>query len=252
MSVSIASVARPVGEFYGFCLDTLRAMAKPPFQWREFVQQAWLVVRVSFVPAVLVSVAYCVFVIFYLNVILLELGAADLSGAAAGLAVVQNLGPIISVLVISGAGATAICADLGARTIREEIDAMRVLAIDPIHRLVVPRVVASTLLAVLLTAVVDIVGLVSCYLTAIYLQNSTPGAFVANLTLLTGITEVVFSVIKALVFGVIAGLVACFLGLTAKGGPKGVGSAVNETVVYSFMILFFANVAISFIQFQLG
>ncbi|HWN33238.1 MAG TPA: ABC transporter permease, partial [Pseudonocardia sp.] len=108
MAVSVASraasVVRPVGEFYAFCLDTMRIAVKPPFQWREFVQQAWLVVRVSFVPAVLVSIAYCVFVIFYLNVILLELGAADLSGAAAGLAVVQNLGPIISVLVISGAG----------------------------------------------------------------------------------------------------------------------------------------------------
>jgi phospholipid/cholesterol/gamma-HCH transport system permease protein len=255
MAVSVASraasVVRPVGAFYAFCLDTMRTMVKPPFQWREFVQQAWLVVRVSFVPAVLVSIAYCVFVIFYLNVILLELGAADLSGAAAGLAVVQNLGPIISVLVISGAGATAICADLGARTIREEIDAMRVLAIDPIQRLVVPRVVASTLLAVLLTAVVDVVGLVACFFTAVYLQHSSPGAFVANLTLLTGTTEVVFSVIKAVVFGVIAGLVACYLGLTVKGGPKGVGAAVNETVVYAFMILFFANVAISFVQFQI-
>jgi phospholipid/cholesterol/gamma-HCH transport system permease protein len=128
---------------------------------------------------------------------------------------------------------------------------MRVLAIDPIQRLVVPRVVASTLLAVLLTAVVDVVGLVACFFTAVYLQHSSPGAFVANLTLLTGTTEVVFSVIKAVVFGVIAGLVACYLGLNVKGGPKGVGAAVNETVVYAFMILFFANVAISFVQFQI-
>src|ERR1700754_2932677 len=185
MSVSIASVARPVGEFYAFCLDTLRAAAKPPFQWREFVQQAWLVVRVSFVPAVLVSVAYCVFVIFYLNVILLELGASDLSGAAAGLAVVQNLGPIISVLVISGAGATAICADLGARTIREEIDAMRVLAIDPIHRLVVPRVVASTIVGTLLNGAVITIGLVGGFVFGVFIQHISAGAYVSTLTLVT-------------------------------------------------------------------
>jgi phospholipid/cholesterol/gamma-HCH transport system permease protein len=247
----MAAVARPLGVFYAFTLDTGRATLRRPFHWREFVLQAWILVRVSFVPAVLVSIAYCVFVIFYLNVILLELGAADLAVAAAGLAVVQNLGPIISVLVISGAGATAICADLGARTVREEIDAMRVLGIDPLHRLVVPRVVASTLLAVLLTAIVDVVGLTSCYLTSVYLQNSTPGAFIANLTLLTGTTEVAFSIVKAVVFGIVAGLVACFLGLNVRGGPKAVGAAVNETVVYAFMILFFANVAISFLQFQL-
>ena len=74
---------------------------------------------------------------------------------------VTQLGPIVTVLVVAGAGATAICADLGARTIREEVDAMEVLGIDPIHRLVVPRVIASTVVAVLLNGLVIAVGLTS-------------------------------------------------------------------------------------------
>src|SRR5439155_23244064 len=84
-----------------------------------------------------------------LTVLLAEFGAADASGAGAGIGAVTQLGPIVTVLVVAGAGSTAICADLGARTIREEIDALEVLGIDPIHRLVVPRVVASTAVAVL-------------------------------------------------------------------------------------------------------
>ena len=105
--------------------------------------------RVSFLPTIAVSIPLTVLLIFTLNILLSEFGAADISGAGAAIGAVTQLGPLTTVLVVAGAGSTAICADLGARTIREEIDAMEVLGIDPIHRLVVPRVVAATLVATL-------------------------------------------------------------------------------------------------------
>ena len=103
--------------------------------------------RVAFLPTIAVSVPLTVLLIFTLNILLAEFGAADVSGAGAAMGAVTQLGPLVTVLVVAGAGSTAICADLGARTIREEIDALEVLGIDPIHRLVVPRVVASTFVA---------------------------------------------------------------------------------------------------------
>jgi phospholipid/cholesterol/gamma-HCH transport system permease protein len=147
------------------------------------------------------------------------------------------------VLVVAGAGATAICADLGARTIREEIDAMRVLGIDPIQRLVVPRVLASTFVALLLNGLVmrDRPQPAATY-SPCFLQGVNPGAFINGLTVLTGLGELVLAEVKALLFGVMAGLVGCYRGLTVKGGPKGVGDAVNETVVYAFICLFVINV----------
>jgi phospholipid/cholesterol/gamma-HCH transport system permease protein len=148
----------------------------------------------------------------------------------------------VTVLVVAGAGATAICADLGARTIREEIDAMRVLGIDPIQRLVVPRVLASTFVALLLNGLVCLIGLSGGYVFSIFLQGVNPGAFINGLTVLTGLGELVLAEFKALLFGVVAGLVGCYRGLTVQGGPKGVGIAVNETVVYAFICLFVINV----------
>ncbi|ORA74854.1 ABC transporter permease, partial [Mycobacterium malmoense] len=116
-----------------------KALFRWPFQWREFILQCWFIMRVALLPAILVSVPFTVLLIFTLNVLLAQFGAADLSGAGAAIGAVTQLGPQVTVLVVAGAGSTAICADLGARTIREEIDAMEVLGIDPIHRLVVPR-----------------------------------------------------------------------------------------------------------------
>jgi phospholipid/cholesterol/gamma-HCH transport system permease protein len=240
-----------LGRFYAMCLDTFVQMFKRPFQMREFIDQAWFIARVSFIPTLLVAIPFCVIIVFQLNQLLSELGAVDLSGAGAGLAVVREIGPMVSVLVVAGSGATAICADLGSRTIREEIDAMKVLGIDPIQRLVVPRIVAAVGVSLFLNVLISAGGLVGGYFFSVYLQHASAGLFISNITLLVGMPDFLTSEVKAAVFGMLAGLVACFMGLNVKGGPKGVGDAVNQTVVFSFMLLFFANSVITAIFLQL-
>jgi len=236
---------RLIGDFFALAADTARGLFVLPFQWREFVDQSWFIVRVSLVPTFLVALPLTALVSFTLNILTSEFGASDTSGAGATLGAVTQVGPIVTVLIVAGAGATAICADLGSRTIREEIDAMEVLGIDPVHRLIVPRVLASTTVALLLNALVCAIGIIGGFFFSVFLQNVTPGAFVAGIPLLTGLPELLISEIKAGAFGLIAALVACYRGLSVKGGPKSVGQAVNETVVYSFMALFVVNVVLT-------
>jgi phospholipid/cholesterol/gamma-HCH transport system permease protein len=241
-----------VGGFARMCVLTGKALFRTPLQWREFILQGWFMMRVAFVPTVAVSIPLTVLIIFTLNMLLTEFGAADISGAGAALGAVTQLGPLVTVLVVAGAGSTAICADLGARTIHEEIDAMEVLGIDPIYRLVVPRVVASTFVALLLNGTVIIIALVGGYLFGVYIQHISAGAYVSTLTLITGLPEVVVSVVKAATFGLIAGLVGCYRGLTVRGGPKGVGIAVNETLVLCMIALFAVNVVLTSIGVRFG
>src|SRR6201984_477568 len=160
-----------VGGLFAMAADAIKFTFRRPFQAREFLEQSWFVARVALAPTLLVAIPFTVLVSFILNILLRELGAADLSGAGAAFGAVTQLGPLVTVLIVAGAGATAICADLGARTIREEIDALEVLGIDPIHRLVVPRVVAGTAGAPLAHGLVNTVGLVGGYLFGVYLQN---------------------------------------------------------------------------------
>ncbi|TDD09000.1 ABC transporter permease [Saccharopolyspora terrae] len=245
-----ARISAPVGSFYRMSVEVFRHGFRRPFQLREFLQQSWMIVSVSVVPTLLVAIPFCVIVVFQLNQLLTELGAADLAGAGAGLAVVREIGPMVSVLVVAGAGATAICADLGARKIRDEIAAMSVMGLNPVQRLVVPRVLASTVVALALNGLVTFVGLAGSFLFSVLVQNASAGLFLANLTLLTGIDDLLVSELKAAVFGLLSGLVACHLGLNAKGGPKGVGDAVNQTVVFSFILLFAANSLITAVFLQ--
>ncbi len=244
MRPAVAAVGT-IGSFYVTAWDIVKALPRRPFQWRELISQAWFIASVSVIPTLLMSIPLCVMVVFQINVLLNEIGAIDLSGAGAGVAVIREIGPVVTVLVVAGAGATAICADLGSRTIREEIDAMRVLGIDPMQRLAVPRVIASCVVAVFLNGLVTAVGLTGGYLYAVFLQGATPGQFITAIPILTGTTDLLIGELKAGIFGLLAGIVACHLGFNAGGGPKGVGDAVNQTVVYSFVLLFLANSVIT-------
>jgi phospholipid/cholesterol/gamma-HCH transport system permease protein len=241
---------RQSGLFFAFCLDALRGLGRRPWQVREFLQQAWFVSSVSILPAALVSVPFGAVIALQLGSLVRQLGAQSFTGAASVLAVVREAGPIVTALIIAGAGGSAICADLGARKIREELDAMEVLGIDPLHRLVAPRIAATMLVAVLLNGLVSVVGVSGGYFFNVVLQGGTPGAYLASFQALGQLPDLVVGEIKALLFGAVAALVASYKGMTARGGPKGVGDAVNHSVVITFMLLFAINFVITAVYFQ--
>ena len=251
MSRRLDAPLEQIGDFVALGVDSFRELFHRPFQWRETVEQSWAIARVSMMPTLLVAIPFTVLVSFTLNILLRELGAADLSGAGAAFGAVTQVGPLVTVLIVAGAGATAMCADLGSRTIREEIDAMEVLGINPIQRLVVPRVLAMVLVAILLNGLVAVVGIGGGYFFNVVVQGGTPGAYLASFGALAQLPDLWISLLKAAIFGVIAGVVASYKGLTPKGGPKGVGDAVNQSVVITFLLLFLANLIITAVYLQI-
>jgi phospholipid/cholesterol/gamma-HCH transport system permease protein len=250
MASPVTSGVRASGTFFAFCVDTLRGLFRRPVQVRETIEQAWFISSVSILPAALVSIPFGAVIALQLGSLVRQLGAQSFTGAASVLAVVREAGPIVTALIIAGAGGSAICADLGSRKIREELDAMQVLGIDPIQRLVVPRVIAAMLVGLLLNGLVSVVGVAGGYFFNVILQGGTPGAYIASFQALGQLPDLIAGEVKSLVFGAVAALVASYKGMTAKGGPKGVGDAVNQSVVTTFMLLFALNFVITAVYFQ--
>jgi phospholipid/cholesterol/gamma-HCH transport system permease protein len=232
-------------------LDVTVALFRRPFQLKEFLQQAWFIVTVTIIPTALVSIPFGAVIALQVGGLIKQFGAQSFTGSASVLAVVREAGPIATALLIAGAAGSAIAADFGARKIREELDAMMVLGIDPIQRLVVPRVLACMLIAMFLNGLVSIVGVAGGYVFNVILQNGTPGAYIASFTALAQLPDMYQGLIKAVVFGYLAAIVASYKGMNAKGGPKGVGDAVNEAVVITFVMLFIVNFFISAVYIQL-
>jgi phospholipid/cholesterol/gamma-HCH transport system permease protein len=244
-------ILREPGRFFAMSLDTIRAMFKWPFQWREFLQQAWFIVSVTVAPTIMVAIPFGAILSLQVGNLIRQLGAQSQTGSTAVLAIVREASPIVTALLIAAAAGSAICADLGARKIREEIDAMEVLGINPLHRLVVPRVFACAFVGLFLNGIVSVVGIAGGYIFNVMLQGGTPGAYMSSFSGLAQLPDLYQAEVKALVFGVTAALVASYKGLTASGGPKGVGDAVNQTVVIAAMALFVENFVLSALYFQL-
>lgn len=240
-----------VGDVFALGLDTVRATFRRPFAARELLEQFWFVVSVSWIPAILVAIPFGAVIALQLGTLTVQVGAQSFTGAASVLAVIQQAAPIVTTLVVAGAGGAAICADLGSRRIRDEIDAMRVMGVSPVQRLVVSRVLACIGAAVLLNGLVSVVGVLGGYFFNVIVQGGTPGAYLSSFTALAQIQDLWVGEIKAVIFGFIAGVIACHRGLNTAPGPKGVGDSVNQSVVVTFLLLFFVNFVITTLYLQL-
>jgi phospholipid/cholesterol/gamma-HCH transport system permease protein len=240
-----------LGGITAIALDGTLALRKRPFQYGEFIRQCWFLTKVSAVPLILISLPFGMIIALHVGSFARQLGAEANIGSAMLLAVVREQAPVATALLIAGAGGSAMCADLGSRRIRDEIDAMQVMGVDPMHRLVGPRLLAASVVAIFFVSVVAVAGILGGWIFAVPVQKGTTGAYFASLNQLAQIEDLYMAIVKAVVFGFTAAAVACYKGYTVRGGPKGVGDAVQASVVITFLLLFFQNFVLTTLYFNL-
>ncbi|MFI1917502.1 MlaE family ABC transporter permease [Nocardia sp. NPDC020380] len=238
---SLRTFGRAVGIAEEAVFGTFTDIVRREFQWKEAILQAWRLITVTAIPAVLMAIPFGVIVSVQVGNLIHTLGADSLLGATGGLGVIKQGAPLATGFLLGGAGAAALAADLGARTIRDEIDALHTMGISPIHRLVIPRMVAMIFVAPLLNVLIIFVGVLAGYAVAIGGQGVTPGSYWSTFGSFTTTADVWVSLVKAVIFGFIVVIIACQRGLEAKGGPRGVADAVNAAVVLSVVSIVVVN-----------
>ncbi|MCV7191824.1 MlaE family ABC transporter permease [Mycolicibacterium brumae] len=215
------------------------------FQWAEFVRQGAFMAGTSVLPTILVALPIGVTLSIQFALLAGQVGATSLAGAASGLVVIRQAASLVAAILMAAAVGSAITADLGSRTMREEIDAMEVMGVSVLRRLVVPRFAASILVALALTGIVCFTGFIASYLFNVFFQSGAPGSFVQTFAAFTKTDDMVVAMFKAIIYGAIVAIVCCQKGLATKGGPTGVANSVNAAVVESILVLMVVNVAIS-------
>lgn len=174
-------------------------------------------------------------------------GAHGLLGWGAGFGTLREIAPLLTALMINGRVGANNTAELGTMVVTEQIDALRVLAIDPISFLVAPRFVAIVVTLFLSTVFADVLALFGAAYAGLGLLGVAPTVFFNGLTSgLLGIGDVLNGLVKSVVFGIVMGLASCQYGLSVKGGAPGVGRAVNATVVASAAGIFILDYFVSF------
>jgi len=232
-----------VGTMGRLAVTTARQMFVPPFTWtRDATVQASLAFRRCLIPLTIsVSVYLIGFGIIMFGIVLTNLGVAERESGGLYIAFSREVCTWITMMVFAGVAGSAITADLGARKVREELDALSVLGVDQIRSLVVPRVVATTIAAIVL-------GLLSLLISQIVNYTIAPGhlafpreVFLDNVRHNIVPADLWAVLLKHTVLGFFIGVVACHKGLASKGGAEGVGRAVNQTVVITFFGIWLFN-----------
>lgn len=237
------------GTLVSLTLDALGAIPvsiiRRRFSWSEAIDQAWFLVSVSLLPTLLIALPFGLVLVLEVGSLANQIGAPSFVGAVDAVGTVREAAPIITAIVLAGAGGSAIAADLGARTIRDEIAALQVMGIDEVERLVAPRVLATIVVSVLLNGIVAMAGILSGYFADITVLHGTAGGFLNSFTTFAQPPDIIESELKAAIFGVLASVVASYKGLNAKKGPAGVGEAVNQSVVVTGVALFVINLILT-------
>ena len=245
------SVLRETGNMFAIALEGVRKSYRVKDWWREYLDQCWFISKVCAIPVVMISIPFGMVIALHVGSFNRQLGAEAATGAAMVLAIVREAAPVATAIIVAGAAGSAMTADLGSRKIRDEIAAMEVMAVNPVHRLVTPRLWAAATVSVFLVSLVSVAGLAGGFVFNVYVQKVTAGAYFSGFTVLVQLWDLWSALAKAFVFGLIAAMVACYKGLYAKGGPKGVGDAVNQAVVVTFILIFFANFIMTTLYFAL-
>jgi phospholipid/cholesterol/gamma-HCH transport system permease protein len=245
----VVSAFGMIGDLSAMMLDAVwstgSALIHRRFSWSEFFEQTWFLISVCVLPTILISIPFGLVLVLEVGGLSLQIGASSIVGAIDAIGIVQQAAPVITAILLSGAGGSAICSDLGARNMRDEIAAMWVMAIDPVERLVAPRVLATVVVALLLNGIVAFAGIMSGYLAAVLILHTSAGGFLDSFSAFAQPSDIIQSMFKAALFGLMASAVASHQGLNAKKGPAGVGEAVNRSVVITGVGLFVLNVIVT-------
>jgi phospholipid/cholesterol/gamma-HCH transport system permease protein len=167
-----------------------------------------------------------------------QYGAQGQVGQIVAIALVRELGPVLTAVLVAGRNASGIASELGSMKVTEQIDAMRALGTDPIQKLVTPRLIATSFVLPLLTIIADFIGLVGGALIAMTLLHITATQYWTTAWQALEYNDLVQGLMKPFVFAIVISLVGCFYGMRTTGGTQGVGRATTTAVVVASVWIF--------------
>jgi phospholipid/cholesterol/gamma-HCH transport system permease protein len=177
-------------------------------------------------------------------------GAGSFVGGVLSLALTRELAPVLTAVVVAGRVGSAFAAEIGTMRVTEQIDALYILKTDPIDYLVIPRVIACSLMLPLLTIISLVTGLLGGLLISDSLYGVSYSLFLQSAQNFLQTWDLISSMLKSLIFGILIAIIGCSWGLTTTGGAKGVGQSTTTAVVTSLLAIFVANFFLSWLMFQ--
>jgi phospholipid/cholesterol/gamma-HCH transport system permease protein len=235
------SLTRKMGHMFMFLLDAIYYTFAPPFKFKLLLKQIRFFGNKSMVIILLTGAFTGMVLALQLFYTLRKFGSDALLGPAIALSLIRELGPVLSALMVTGRAGSALTAEIGIMRISEQIDALTVMALNPMRYLIVPNVTAAVIVFPLLAAIFDVIGIFGGYGVAVQLLGLSEGTYFSQMEVLVDMKDIRIGLYKSLSFGFIVSWVCCYKGFYASyssgHGAEGVSSATTEAVVMSSVFI---------------
>jgi phospholipid/cholesterol/gamma-HCH transport system permease protein len=238
-----------IGSYSLFVGQGVKSIFIPIVNPRLVFQQLEFVGNKSFAIIILAGVMVGGIFGFQLGEIFKIFGAESMIGAAAGFALSRELAPMVGAFLVTGRAGSAMAAEIATMRVNEQIDAMRVMSVNPFEHLIAPRILASIVFMPVLDVFFIVSGVLSSFVIGVVFYHIDVADFLAKIQWIVSTSDIIKGMEKSAVFGMLFSSIGCFQGFFASGGAKGVGKATTKAVVISYVAILVADYIISYLQF---
>ena len=241
MVKTVNTFLETIGKVGLFTGEIFHGLKQPPFFLHETIVNARKVAYQCFIPVVAILFPTGMISALMGLKIMALFGTERMLSSLLAQGIVKEMAPSLAGIMIAAQAGSAIAGEIGTMRVKEEVDALGVMSINPIQYLVIPRLIALAFVCPLISVIATASGMLGGFMVAVFVKDQNMGVFIANLLNFITLGDIWAGLLKSSVFGVAVGLIACYYGYNVKGGAVGVGKAANNTVVYSIVAVAILN-----------
>jgi phospholipid/cholesterol/gamma-HCH transport system permease protein len=240
-----------VQDYALFSWRAVTDLFRPPIYWPEFLIQADVVGVGSTSIVVLAGLSTGSVLALQSAATLSAFGATAVTGRFVSMSMIRELGPILTGVMVAGRNASSMASELGSMVVTEQIDAMRALGVDPVRKLVTPRIFATIIMLVFLTILADTFGILGGAAVTIFMNNQNGTQYFSQAYEFLRYPDIIQGLVKPLFFGFLISTIGCFYGMRTSGGTEGVGRSTIQAVVSSSVLIIFVDFFLSQVMIEI-
>ena len=228
-------------DFYLLSIRGIMGLGKRPFYVKDLIEQMDYAGAGSFSIVLLVSLFLGMALSLQLSAELSRVGLKLYTGSIVGISIIRELGPVVTALIFAGRVGSGMASELGSMILGHQVDTLRVFGVDPMKKLVTPRILSSIIMLPTLTIIGDAVSILGGYLIAVYVSHQSGTVYWSSIREVFNFENVFAGSIKPFIFGYIIASISCYTGLSTRGGAIGLRRTTTRAVVASFIMIIIAD-----------
>ena len=241
VDTKLRELVNDLQDFYLLSLRALLGLGRKPFYLRDVIDQMDYAGAGSLVIVLFVSLFIGMALSLQLSAELSILGLKMYTGRIVGLSIIREIGPVLTAMVFAGRVGSGIASELGSMILGHQVDTLRVFGVDPIKKLVTPRVLSAIVMVPVLTIIGDAISLFGGYFIAVFVSHQSATVYWSSVRQVFTVENVLSGSIKPFIFGYIIACISCYMGLSTRGGAIGLRRTTTKAVVMSFIMIIIAD-----------